>query len=117
MEALEQLATMKTMAPVYRLMGEDQRQFIADADRPAEIARLQTIITASCSAKGPERQAEESEARRLRTLHSPDCAFERDRFAQMERPSTHTPESIAAVRRQTDRLVARVRLELTTSAL
>ena len=42
-DALEQLEALKTAAPVYELTRSRERQYLADADRPAEIARLKTI--------------------------------------------------------------------------
>ena len=50
-EALEQLETLQTAAPVYKLMGGQERRYFADADRPAEVARLKTIVAGSCSAE------------------------------------------------------------------
>jgi hypothetical protein len=38
-EALEQLETLQTAAPVYKLTRGQERQYLADADRPAEVAR------------------------------------------------------------------------------
>jgi len=35
---LEQVATLRTALPVYKLVGADSRRYIDDADRPAEIA-------------------------------------------------------------------------------
>jgi hypothetical protein len=48
-DALEQLAALHMEAPVYKLVG-GERRFLDDADRPAQIARLEKIIGASCSA-------------------------------------------------------------------
>jgi len=39
-EALEQIATLNTLQPVYKLTGADKRHYIHDRDRPAEISRL-----------------------------------------------------------------------------
>jgi hypothetical protein len=43
-EALEQLETLQTFAPVYKLTGGQERQYLADAHRPAEVTRLKTIV-------------------------------------------------------------------------
>jgi hypothetical protein len=90
--ALEQLEALKTVAPVYKLTGGQQRQYIGDADRPAEVARLKTIVADSCSAKPKHRQREESEAEQLHLVRSPGCMQDRDRLSMMERKDARTPE-------------------------
>ena len=90
--ALEQLEALKTVAPVYRLTGGQRRQYIADADRPAEIARLKTIVADSCGVKPKHRQREESEAAQLHLVRSPGCMQDRDRLSMMERKDARTPE-------------------------
>jgi ribosomal protein L36 len=90
-EALEQLETLQTVAPVYKLTGSQKRQYIADTDRPAEVARRKTIIAASCSTKPKHRQREESEAQQLHLVRSPECMQDRDRLSMMERPNARTP--------------------------
>jgi hypothetical protein len=70
-DALEQLEALQTLAPVYKLIGVHQRQYLADADRPAEMTRLKKIVAASCSAKPKHRLLEESEAKELRVVRSP----------------------------------------------
>jgi len=91
-DALEQLAALQTVAPVYKLTSSKKRQYLADADRPAEIARLRTTVAGSCSAKPKHRQREESEAERLHFVRSPGCMQDRDRLLMMERKDARTPE-------------------------
>ena len=91
-DALEQLEALKTVAPVYKLTRSQERQYLADADRPAEIARLKTIVAASCSAKPKHRQREESEAEQLHLVRSPGCMQDRDRLSMMEKREARTPE-------------------------
>jgi hypothetical protein len=91
-EALEQLETLQTVAPVYKLTGGQKRHYIADTDRPAEVARLKTIVADSCSAKPKHRQREESEAEQLHLVRSPGCMQDRDRLSMMERKNARTPE-------------------------
>lgn len=91
-EALEQLATLQTAAPVYKLAGGQERQYLADADRPVEVARLKTSVAGSCSAKPEIRQREESEAEHLHRARSPGCMQDRDRLSMMEKPESRTPE-------------------------
>ena len=99
-DALEQVATLKTMYPVYKLTGKDQRHFIEDADRPAEIARLQKIIAASCSANATQRADQEAQAQRLHQALSPECAVERDTLAAMELPNSHEPRDAIETKRK-----------------
>ena len=99
-EALEQLATLNTRSPVYKLPDGGQKQFINDAERPGEIARLQNIIDANCSANPEDRRREQSEARRLHTVRSPDCTAERDKLALMEKANSHDSPSSVAQQRQ-----------------
>ncbi|SRR5216683_811 len=91
-EALEQLETLQTAAPVYKLMGGQERQYLADADRPAEVAGLKTIVAGSCSAEPEIRRGEESEAEHLHLARSPACMEDRDRLSMMEKPESRTPE-------------------------
>jgi hypothetical protein len=64
-DALEQIEALKTVAPVYKLTRSRERQYLVNAGRPAEIARLKAIVAGSCSAKPKHRQREESEAKQL----------------------------------------------------
>lgn len=100
-EALEQVATLKTRSPVYKLTSDGQQQYMSDADRPAEIARLQQIIDANCSANPQARISEESEAQRLHMVRSPDCTAERDKLSLMSKPGSHdSPDSVAQQRQR-----------------
>lgn len=90
-EALEQLESLQTLAPVYKLTGQE-RKYIADADRPAEVARLKAIAAESCSAKPKTRQREESEAKQLHLMRSPGCMEDRERLSIMEKKASRTPE-------------------------
>jgi|SRR5271165_967825 len=91
-EALEQLETVQTFAPVYKLTGGQEPQYLADADRPAEVARLKTIVAGSCSAKPKIRRREESEAEHLHLARSEGCVEDRDRLSIMEKSESRTPE-------------------------
>ncbi len=102
-EALEQIATLRTGQPVYKLTGPDKRHYIHDADRPAEITRLQKIAAASCSTEPKVKASQQAEAQRLHVALSPDCAVARDELAAMDLPSSREP---AATRDEKRRLVA-----------
>ncbi len=91
-DALEQLETLQTVAPVYKLTGGQKRQYLADADRAAEVARLKAIVAGSCSAKHKHRLREESEAEQLHLVRSPGCMQDRDRLSMMEKKDARTPE-------------------------
>ncbi len=91
-DALEQLDTLQTVAPVYKLTGGQKRQYLADADRPAEVVRLKAIVAGSCSAKHKHRLREESEAEQLHLVRSPGCMQDRDRLSMMEKKDARTPE-------------------------
>ena len=93
-DALEQITALKIWAPAYKLVGTDARHYLDDAERPAEIARLEKIVSTSCSSKNSKaRQIEESEAARLHAARSPECAFERDKLSMMEQPSSREARS------------------------
>jgi hypothetical protein len=91
-EALEQLKTLHLAAPVYKLNEGQERQYLSDADRPAEVDRLKTIVAESCSTEPEIRRAEESEAERLHVARSPGCMGDRDTLSTMEKPESRTPE-------------------------
>jgi hypothetical protein len=99
-EAHEQLETLQTLAPVYKLTAVHKRQYLVDADRPAEVARIKAIIAGSCSAKPKLKIREESDAQQLHRVRSPACMQERDRLAMMEKPEARTPEDDLARTRQ-----------------
>jgi hypothetical protein len=99
-QALEQIATLQTSYPVYKLVGADQRRFIEDTERPQEIARLQGIVTGSCSADTKARAMEQAAADQLHQGLSPLCAVARDTLTAMERPSAHETADRIATQRQ-----------------
>jgi hypothetical protein len=98
-EALEQLETLQTLAPVYKLTGS-KRHYLDDTDRPAEVARQKKIIAESCSTDPKIRRAEQAEAERLHVARSPDCLEERDKLALMEKPESRTPADDIAEQRK-----------------
>ena len=98
--ALEQITTLQTWTPVYRQSGNGQQQYINDADRPAEVARLQKIVDANCNADPQARRGEQSEAQRLHILRSPKRAIERDKLSFMEKPGSRDPPDTVAAQRK-----------------
>ena len=99
-EALEQLATLHTATPVYKLADDGAHHYLADADRPALIARLEGIVDQSCSADAATRRAEDSEAERLHAARSPGCLEQREILARMEQRGSRTPRSDLAQQRE-----------------
>jgi hypothetical protein len=100
-DALEQLETLQTTAPVYKLTGGQARQYLADADRPAEVSRLKTLVAGSCNAKPKHRLREETEAEQLHLVRSPGCMQDRDRLSMMERKEARTPaDDLARTRKR-----------------
>ncbi|HXZ59043.1 MAG TPA: hypothetical protein VEG26_02600 [Steroidobacteraceae bacterium] len=99
-DALEQVATLKTDVAVYKQLPGDQRHYLKDADRPAELARISKIVAASCSSDPTVQAAQHAAAERLHTARSPECAVERDKLSAMEHPdSRESRDSIAAQRK------------------
>jgi hypothetical protein len=99
--ALEQVAAVETALPVYKLAGSDSRQYIEDADRPAEVARLQKIIGTSCSAANSKaRQSEESAAARLHNARSVGCADARERLSEMQQKDSRDDRDDIAQQRK-----------------
>jgi hypothetical protein len=90
-QALEQIATLQTHRPVYKLTGPDERHYIGDAARPSEIARLQRVVAASCSTEPKTKALQQAEADRLHLALSPACAVARDELAAMEQPRSRVP--------------------------
>jgi len=99
-DALEQLAALQTATPVYKRADVGERHYLADADRPAQIARVKGIIDASCSADADTRRSEEAEAERLHLARSPGCLEQREVLAAMEQPGSRTPRSDLAQQRE-----------------
>jgi len=100
-EALEQLATVKTQLPVYKFTVGGRQQYIQDSDRPAEIDRLQKSSTRIAVSIRRLEATKESAAQRLHLIRSPDCTAERDKLALMGKPSSHdSPDNIAQQRQR-----------------
>jgi hypothetical protein len=99
-EALEQLKTLHLAAPVYKITRGQERQYLADTDRPAEVDRLKTIVAESCSAEPEIRRGEESEAEHLHVARSPGCMGDRETLATMEKPESRTPQDDVARHRK-----------------
>jgi hypothetical protein len=97
--ALEQLSTLQVALPAYKQLDGDHRLYLDDKDRPAEIARFQKIIAASCSSDSRTRTSEQAAAERLRTGRSPECIFQRDKLDMMEKPGSRDDAAEIAAQR------------------
>ena len=99
-DALEQVTTLKTDVAVYKQLPGEERHYLKDAARPAELARISAIVAASCSSDPAVRAAQQAAAEQLHRARSPECAVERDKLSAMESPdSRDARDSIAAQRK------------------
>lgn len=90
--AIAQARILREDARVYKLGPGDARQYLADADRPAELARLDSLVADLCSNDADERRTQDEQADRLVIATGVECVIERDRLAMMERPTARTPQ-------------------------
>jgi hypothetical protein len=81
-EALQQSAVLNVVAPVYKRRptgkGTYARTYITDAERVAELGRLQQVIAVSCSDDATARRAEQAEALQLEMSRLPWCVEMRE---------------------------------------
>jgi hypothetical protein len=97
--ALEQVLTLQDDRAVYKQQPKDERHYLADADRPAELARMQKTAATSCSSDPKVKATQQAAAARLHRARSPECGFERDRLALMEKPDSRDPAADVATQR------------------
>jgi hypothetical protein len=98
-DALEQVKALKSASPVYQQGSGEERRYLEDPARPAELKRLEGLVASSCSSNPAQRAAQEAASLRLLQALSPECAIERDWLATMEKPgSRDPPEDVAAKR-------------------
>lgn len=90
-DALEQILALKTASPIFKVSGAEKR-YMEDADRPAEIARLQKIVETSCSTEPKKRATQEANAYQLHVWRSPECRINWEMLADMEQPGSRNPE-------------------------
>ena len=97
------MSALETELPIYQLVPPDSRRYLEDADRPAELARVRALVRTSCSTDPAVRAAAEAEAKRLHQGRSPECAFERAKLADMEKPdSRNDRDDIARQRKRVE---------------
>jgi hypothetical protein len=91
-EALYQVTLLNRQQPVFKLAADGSRRYLEDAERPAELARLELVRDATCSDDPATRQSQARRADQLMIAMSPKCAEARDKLANSEDPATHTPD-------------------------
>lgn len=91
-DALYQITLLNQRQPVFMQAADGSRRYIADAERPAELARLLGVRDRTCSDDPTTRRSQEQGAGQLMVAMSPRCAEARDKLANYEDPATHTPE-------------------------
>ncbi len=92
-DALFQLQVLAGDWKVYRPGPGDDRAYLHDRDRPAEIERLTRERDASCSGD-PERLASQQQrARELFQSLSPDCREAREKLRNLQRPTARSAPS------------------------
>jgi|GEM_PF-1708397 len=90
--ALAQLKILDQQAPVYRQGPGGSRSYLADQDRPAEVARLKELAAASCSSNGDSRQQQDAQARKLVVALSVRCVEYREKLATLRQPGSLAPQ-------------------------
>ena len=103
-DALYQLEVLRLGTRVFKPGPGDERSYLHDRDRPAEVARLTGLAEQSCSTDPAQRDAQVARASELVVALSPDCAAARERLATLERPDSRS--SPATVERQREYVTA-----------
>jgi hypothetical protein len=91
-DALYQITLLNQRLPVFKQAAGGSRHYIEDAERPAEIARLQGVRDQNCSEDPATQRSQVQRAGQLLGAMSPRCAEARDELASYEDPATHTPD-------------------------
>ena len=92
-DALYQLQVLAGDWRVYRLGPGDERSYLHDRDRPAEVERLGRERDAHCSSGQAARMAEQRRAGELFQAMGPDCREAREKLVNLQRPSARSAPS------------------------
>jgi hypothetical protein len=103
-DALYQLEVLRLGTRVFKPGPGDERTYLHDRDRPAEIERSERVARQNCSTDPAQRQAQAARASELVIALGPDCAAARERLATLERPDSRS--SPATVDRQREYVAA-----------
>lgn len=98
-DALYQITLLNQRQPVFKQAADGSRRYVEDAERPAEIARLQGVRDQNCSDDPTSQRSQAQRAGQLMVAMSPGCAEARDKLANYEDPATHTPDDQIARQR------------------
>lgn len=94
-DALYQLEVLRLGTRVFKPGPGDERNYLHDRDRPAEVERLERLAEQDCSTDPARRQAQAASASKLVVALGPDCAAARERLATLERPdSRSSPDTV-----------------------
>jgi hypothetical protein len=89
-ETLYQLELLTGKYKVYKPGAGDARSYLDDADRPAEIARLQAVRGESCIAEQPLQGSQKRRAAELFVVLGADCREAREELRRLEQPDSRT---------------------------
>jgi hypothetical protein len=92
-DALFQLQVLQGDWKVYKAGPGDERQYLADRDRPTEIERLTEERDAACSEDPATRASQRARAGDLFQSMSPDCREAREKLLNLQRPTAKSAPS------------------------
>jgi hypothetical protein len=92
-DALFQLAVLAGDWKVYKPGPGNDRTYLNDRDRPAEIARLSSERDASCSDEAEVLASQKRRAGELFEALSPGCREAREKLQNLQRPTAHSAPS------------------------
>ena len=92
-DALYQLQVLQGDWKVYKAGPGDERSYLADRDRPAEIERLERERDAHCGDDPEVLAAQRRQASELFQAMSPDCREAREKLFNLQRPTARSARS------------------------
>lgn len=92
-DALFQLQVLHGDWKVYKAGPGDERHYLDDRDRPAEIERLTRERDASCSEDPADFASQQKRAADLFQAMSPDCREAREKLFNLQRPTAKSAPS------------------------
>jgi len=92
-DALFQLQVLAGDWKVYKPGPGDDRTYLHDRDRPAEIERLTRERDANCSDEPDRRALQQRRSRELFESLSPDCREAREKLQNLQRPTARSAPS------------------------
>jgi hypothetical protein len=92
-DALFQLQVLRGDWKVYKAGPGDERLYLDDRDRPAEIERLTRERDATCSADPGTLASQQQRAADLFQAMSPDCREAREKLLNLQRPTAKSAPS------------------------